>query len=551
MLEELESALQLRTSSDDLGKMVKDLQLHQLELELQNRELREAHLELESSRSEYADLYDFAPIGYVTLDEHFVIRQLNTVGASLLGAAREIHIGMPFTLYFDKSERRLFRNYLRHCRETGKVETIELHLQAKGGASLDVELHCSVMPDASLHRSANYRIAIADVSDRKRVEGILREKTSEMKAMYRREQRIALSFQEASLPKCLPDIPGVIFHRHYEPGISDALVGGDWYDAFCLPDGKVVISIGDVCGSGLKAAVIMAGMRQVIRGIGYVHPDPLLMLNAADKALQAEHPNTIVTAFVGIFDPIERTLTYASAGHPPPFLRLCDGTIEELSYHGLVLGLSGHTEPPAKRMIVPDKSCIVLYTDGLTESKRDYGEGEFRLQTALADPLIHASENIAKGLRDTVLYDGGRDDVAILVVEFPALEVGEKQRLLRWELDSGDAVAARTARLEYTERLRSQGMSFERVAMAELVFLELLSNVARYAPGMVTIWMECGDSSLRLHFIDRGHGFHYRSALPSNILSESGRGLYLISMLTKDFYVSKAFGGGSHACALL
>jgi anti-sigma regulatory factor (Ser/Thr protein kinase) len=123
--------------------------------------------------------------------------------------------------------------------------------------------------------------------------------------------------------------------------------------------------------------------------------------------------------------------------------------------------------------------------------------------------------------------------------------------LSRWAFDSGDARAARRAQTAYTDRLRAEGLVADRVAMAELAFVELLGNAARYAPGEVEVWLDWQAHPLRLHFVDHGKGFHYRSRLPSDPLSESGRGLYLLSKLTEDFYVSIVPGKGSHVCAVL
>jgi len=144
--------------------------------------------------------------------------------------------------------------------------------------------------------------------------------------LYEHEHEVAKEFQRAALPISLPQIPGIRFDGIYVPASRRAQLGGDWYDALQLADGRVVISIGDVAGSGLEAAVIMANVRQAIRGVAQVHADPDLMLEAADRALRSENPDRFVTAFVGVIDPIERTIAYQSAGHPPPLL--CSGSGE-------------------------------------------------------------------------------------------------------------------------------------------------------------------------------------------------------------------------------
>ena len=159
------------------------------------------------------------------------------------------------------------------------------------------------------------------------------------KRTYDRERRASEAFQEAALPKALPTEPGVSFSAVYQAGSSEALVGGDWYDAFRLLDGRILLSVGDVMGSGLDAAVMMSAVRQSIRGAAQIYPDPCAILDAADRALRSGNPEAIVTAFVAVVDPFDHSITYASAGHPPPFLREEDGEIVKLSGSGPPLGL--------------------------------------------------------------------------------------------------------------------------------------------------------------------------------------------------------------------
>jgi PAS domain S-box-containing protein len=234
--------------------------------------------------------------------------------------------------------------------------------------------------------------------------------------LFERERRVARSFQEAALPALLPDDPHFVFRAIYEAGRTEALVGGDWYDAFSLTNGSIVVSMGDVAGSGLSAAVTMAGVRQAIRGAAHVNADPSVMLEAADRAVSDDPEKRFVTAFVGVIDPAASTITYQSAGHPPPMLRSADGTITELLARGTPLGLRLEHEPQKHRCTLPAGSLLVLYTDGLTESTHDILEGEQRLRAALADPAVYACEDPAQMLHDTILAEGSRDDVAILTI---------------------------------------------------------------------------------------------------------------------------------------
>ena len=368
--------------------------------------------------------------------------------------------------------------------------------------------------------------------------------------LFEREHRAAESFQQASLPATLPNAPGLRIDAFYAPGRAEAQVGGDWYDAVRLVDGRVVISIGDVAGSGLDAAVTMGNMRQIIRGIAQVHADPALMLDAADRALRLEHPEKFATAFVGVFDVITNTLTYASAGHPPPIVRQPDGTVEMLRDTGLPLGLrSNDTHAISRSVQLAQGACMVLYTDGLTEFERKPEDGENRLRTLVHESPVSQSERAAKALVESVMLGrAARDDVAVLValVEAPPAEA-----LQRWSFTTDDIASVGAARAAFRNAFHERGGSPDDVSMAELVFGELVSNTVRYAPGRVEVIADWSGAQPVLHVLDGGPGFRHIAILPPDLLSESGRGLFIVSALTEDFRVSKRPQGGSHARAVL
>ena len=364
--------------------------------------------------------------------------------------------------------------------------------------------------------------------------------------LYERERRVAESFQQAALPAELPDVAGFRFDAIYEAGRAEALIGGDWYDAFRLVDGRIVISIGDVAGSGLRAAVTMANVRQAIRGVAQVHADPALMLEAADRTLRAETPDRFVTAFVGVIDGVGRTLAYASAGHPPPLVRDADGVIVELRSGGLPLGLREDVRGGGEMMVLPDDAFLVFYTDGLIESTHDMAEGERRLRAAVADAAIVCAPSPALAIHDSVLVEGSRDDVAILTVA-----VGKPPQVTRWNFESIDASTAHHVQHEIGGRLRTAGFDENRVALAELVLAELIGNTVRYAPGPVDVVLERDREMPVVHVLDRGPGFEFAAKLPPDIYSESGRGLFLISALAEDLHVVRRPDGGSHARVVL
>jgi serine phosphatase RsbU (regulator of sigma subunit)/anti-sigma regulatory factor (Ser/Thr protein kinase) len=387
-----------------------------------------------------------------------------------------------------------------------------------------------------------------------RVEAMLRARRMSLRLrrlseLYEHERRIARRLQDAALPREFPKIPGIAFDAYYRAGSDQAQIGGDWYDAVRLPDGRVVLSVGDVSGSGLDAAVTMANVRQILRGVAHVHADPAIMLDAADRALQGDSGDRIVTAFVGVFDPVTSLLTYASAGHPRPLLRDESGTVRELRGDGLPLGVAGRLSRSAEVVHVPPRGLLVLYTDGLTEATRDLADGEHRLRAALASGAVLEAPNLAQALHDAVLQEPASDDVAVFTVR--RLGVQDETAITRWTFASDDVATAQDVKRDFSRILTEHGLSDDALAAAALLFAELLGNVVRYAGGMTEVAIDRSAPAPVLHVLDRGRGFRHMPKLPANVLSERGRGLYIVAALAEDFTVSRRPDGGSHARAVL
>ena len=370
-----------------------------------------------------------------------------------------------------------------------------------------------------------------------------------MAGMYEHERHVALRLQSAGLPRGFPVVPGVRFDAFYRPGSDEALIGGDWYDVMRIADGRVVLTVGDVGGAGLDAAVTMASIRHVVRGVAQVHADPALMLGAADRTLAAESgTDQQVTAFVGVFDPITSFFTFASAGHPPAMLRGPSGIVRDLTTGDLPLGVMANPARRVESIEVEPGSLLVVYTDGLTEAARDVERGERRVIAAVGSSAVAEAADAAFAVVDAVLDTEPSDDVAVLAMRTdPVVD----RSLRRWSLDACDAAAARTVRDSIRAVLAAAGFDDAGLTTCEVVFAELIGNVARHAPGSVDIVLDASGTEPVLHVLDRGPGFRLAPRLPYEDLSERGRGLFIVNELARQFHVLHRHGGGSHATAVL
>ncbi len=238
------------------------------------------------------------------------------------------------------------------------------------------------------------------------------------------ELETVAGIQRSLLPRTVPVIPTLGMAAYYQ---TSHRAGGDYYDFFALPDGKWGLFIADVSGHGTPAAVIMA----VTHSLAHTYtgnqdrPGALLeYLNSKLHALYTGSSDTFVTAFHAIYDPRDRSFTYASAGHNPPRLKRCeDGSLALFDEAGgLPLGITAETSyPDARHLLVPGDQ-IILYTDGITEAYDDRGEqfGLARLDKVLENCSIGASDLLRSVLEALEAFTAGKpphDDRTLLVLK--------------------------------------------------------------------------------------------------------------------------------------
>ncbi len=347
------------------------------------------------------------------------------------------------------------------------------------------------------------------------------------------------------------EVPGLTFDEFYEPGRHTySGIGGDWYDAFRVRDGRVVLSIGDVPGVGLRAASTMTTVRQVIRGVASINPEPRMILEAVERVLEggAAHDASFVTAWVGVLEPIDLTLQYASAGHPPPLLRAPDLSVRTLPNGDPPLGIGLRTKRHLHAVQLEAGSALLLYTDGLIETDRDVVRGERAVRDAFARLAGTAS---AQAMHDMIV--AGRrahDEIALLYVGIERA-LGPGDGLHAWPIDAGNALEGHRLRRDVAETLRALGYSPAARFQAELALGELLGNVVRHTPGEVEVRFDASARDAVLHVLDRGCGFYRNAKLPADAFSENGRGLFLVEAMVDDLIVSPRPSGGSHVRAVL
>ena len=211
----------------------------------------------------------------------------------------------------------------------------------------------------------------------------------------------------------------------YLPAASLAQVGGDWYDAFLLRDGRTALVIGDVTGHDRHAAAAMAQVRNVLRGIAHCRPDrPAGVLTALDRAIEDLDVGTLATAVLATVEQTEddarrglRVLRWSNAGHPPPLLIDPRGAVHVLERApDLLLGVDPEAERVDHALALPPGSTVLFYTDGLIERRGvSLDAGLAWLTGVVTDGARLPLEQLCDRLL-TELAGSVEDDVALLAL---------------------------------------------------------------------------------------------------------------------------------------
>lgn len=234
---------------------------------------------------------------------------------------------------------------------------------------------------------------------------------------YLEEKRIADALQEAFLQKTLPHVADAELHAVYVPAGRESRIGGDWYDAFELGDGRILFSIGDVAGHGIDAAVVMSRVRQAILSVGVDESDPANVLARTNEILLMQDV-TMVTAICGMIDLAQGVIRMANAGHPPAMMLFDGERVEKIGATGPPLGAIDKARYAVTSVLATPGSLLTLYTDGLVEYDHDWDEGERRVLEVLRS--IHERSADPAGALLQKIFNGEAppDDVAILTISF-------------------------------------------------------------------------------------------------------------------------------------
>ena len=349
------------------------------------------------------------------------------------------------------------------------------------------------------------------------------------------QRETALALQHAILgPARLPQG----FAVRYQAASRPLQVGGDWYDVVDLEDGRIGLIVGDCVGHGLTAATVMGQLRSACRALLLERPSPRIALAGLDRFAARLPGARCTTAVCAVLNPKTGELVYSSAGHPPPILLHADGTTEVLEDGRTIpVGVRPDRARPEAKVLLPPRSVLLLYTDGLIERRRHSLDDGIARVCALMEQnregeLEHLANQIMAELAPS---DGYQDDVALLLHRYPVpLEIDFPPDV--------DGLAG--IRVTLRDWLSRAGVGAQQIHAVLVAAGEAVANAIehghREAPsGVISLRAIASATEVNLTITDSGSWKRPRPAAEPH----RGRGMKLMRALMQEVVINPETGG--------
>ncbi|MFF4447175.1 SpoIIE family protein phosphatase [Streptomyces sp. NPDC001502] len=431
---------------------------------------------------------------------------------------------------------------LDQVQRSGKSRTAKNRTAPGGGSSYTVTCTPVEFPKSDTDgepdpHHTGVLIHLADVTDHA-------EAVERLRASERRQREAAVTLQRSLLPQELEQPDDLRIAATYQPGGTEAAVGGDWYDVITLGAGRTALVIGDVMGRGVRAAAVMGQLRTAVRAYARLDLPPHEVLQLLDGLAAEIDASQIATCVYAVHDPNEGLLAYASAGHLPILVRDEDGTVRRAADPtGPPLGTGGWLHTSGTIALGPG-STAVLYTDGLVERRgEDIDEGVAALERALSGaqgtPAV-ICDRLMRALGVDADHD---DDVAVMVLQQPARTGPDAELFHNAALELlGGIEAAPRARAFAQGVLASWRFPVELCDLGVLAASELVANSLQHGTPPMRLRLRRTDRRLIIEVTDGDdHLPRRRRAEPAD---ETGRGISIIATIASSWGSRRTPGGG-------
>jgi serine phosphatase RsbU (regulator of sigma subunit) len=255
-----------------------------------------------------------------------------------------------------------------------------------------------------------------------RIEHARLNEVEQAERMMAKELSQAGELQRRLLPSAAPKVAGLELAGYNLPCRT---VGGDYYDFFMLPDGKVALVVGDVAGKGMPAAMLMSSLQARLQILLEGEESPALIVRRLNKSISGNCPdNRFITFFLAIVDPVAGTIRYTNAGHNPPLIVRASGLTEKLEGGGIILGILPSAQYTEHSAVMHPGDTLVLFSDGVSEAMAggsDEEFGESRISIAILNRMSQSPNALIHGvIEDLQKWCAGTpfaDDVTLLIAK--------------------------------------------------------------------------------------------------------------------------------------
>jgi sigma-B regulation protein RsbU (phosphoserine phosphatase) len=374
-------------------------------------------------------LYEQAPCGYLSTDPDGKIVKANRTFAAMAGHPPEDLVGRRFADLLSAGGRIYHEtHYAPMLRMQGTVREMAFELVRPDGTRLPV------LVNAALQRRSDgqprvVRIAVFDATERREYERELVRSLRRAERSEAQAKALARTLQQTLIPPTPPHIPGLDVSAAYRPAGDGEEVGGDFYDIFQIGTDDWVVTLGDVCGKGVDAAVITALVRHTLRALTVQMEAPDEVLHALNEVLVAHGTDRFCTVLLLRLrhDGDSWAVTSSAGGHPLP-MRVAEGggSISTVGTPGPLVGILSAPVFRSVTFRLNPGEALVLYTDGVTEGRSGQ---EFYGEERLIDSILEhtGSQTLwpaSEIMEHVVAFQQGmpRDDIAIVTIRVPEQE---------------------------------------------------------------------------------------------------------------------------------
>jgi len=356
-------------------------------------------------------LFNSAPEAIVLHDNDDVVVNVNDEFCRMFGYAREEAIGKPINSLVAPEEFQGEAAGLSSKVIQGERVEADTRRKRKDGSLIDVWILGAPIVHGGKQMGvyAIYR----DITERKREE--------EARIRSKEEARMARNIQLHFLPKGVPDVRGYDIAGSSIPALN---VGGDYYDFIQLDNHRFAVSLGDVSGNGLAAALVMANLQATIRGQAMFDPEPKSVLKRANRLLlRSTNSRTFISLFYGILNISTNTLKYANAGQDLPILFSPGNGKRTLSVSSIVLGVKEDAVYQQEEVPLGAGDRLLLYTDGIPEAmnghREQFGPGRLAeiVQRERSWSVRTVIENVFTAVHAHTAGAFQADDMTVVMIE--------------------------------------------------------------------------------------------------------------------------------------